>query len=66
MMGGSLLGSSNTLDGIRSVIARFYAGESKELAPIDADSWSVLRTNGEALPGVIVRLKRGRYRFEST
>ena len=58
-----LLGSSATLDGIKSVIAKFYYSE-KELLPVDPDEWQIIGKNG-VLKGVRVILKNKRYRFES-
>ena len=59
----TLLGSSSTLDGIKSVIAKFYYSE-KELLPVAANEWKIIGKNG-ALKYVRVILKSGRYRFES-
>lgn len=64
---GRLWGSSNTLDGIGQVIAAFYAGERKDLRPVDGakiPSWTVHRADGRQIAGVIVVQRRGRYRFE--
>src|SRR5690606_39257133 len=67
VMGGSLLGSSNTFEGIQDVIARFYAGERKSLEALDDGvTWRVSSPKRGVFPDVIVRLKRGRYRFEKT
>lgn len=59
----TLLGSSATLDGIKTVIAKFYHSE-KELLPVTANEWQITGKNG-ALNGVRVVLKGKRYRFES-
>ena len=59
----TLLGSSATLDGIKTVIAKFYYSE-KELLSLSANEWSVIGKNG-VLKGVRVILKGKRYRFES-
>ena len=59
----TLLGSSSTLDGIKSVITKFYYGE-KELSPVYANEWQIIGKNG-VLNGVRVILKGKRYRFES-
>ena len=59
----TLLGSAPTLDGIKSVIAKFYYSE-KELLPVSANEWQIICNNG-ALNGVRVILKNKRYRFES-
>ena len=59
----TLLGSSATLDGIKTVIAKFYYSE-KELLPLFANEWQIVGKNG-AIDGVRVILKNKRYRFES-
>ena len=59
----TLLGSSSTLDGIKTVIAKFYYGE-KELLSLSANEWQIIGKNG-ALNSVRVILKGKRYRFES-
>ena len=59
----TLLASSPTLDGIKSVIAKFYYSE-KELLSLSANEWQIIGKNG-ALNGVRVVLKGKRYRFES-
>ena len=59
----TLLGSSATLDGIKTVIAKFYYGE-KELLPVSPNEWQIIGKNG-VLKGVRVILKGKRYRFES-
>ena len=59
----TLLGSSSTLDGIKTVIAKFYHFE-KELLPVSPNEWQIIGRNG-ALKYVRVILKNGRYRFES-
>ena len=59
----TLLGSSTTLDGIKSVIAKFYYSE-KELISVAPNEWQIVGRNG-ALKYVRVILKKGRYRFES-
>ena len=59
----TLLGSSATLDGIKSVITKFYYSE-KELLPVAPNEWNIIGKNG-ALKDMRVILKRGRYRFES-
>lgn len=53
-----LLASSNTLEGIKGSINRFYCGEEKEV-----QGENVIGSKG-ILEGVRVILKRGRYRFE--
>ena len=59
----TLLGSSATLECIKSVITKFYYSE-KELLPVAANEWQIVGKNG-VLNGMRVILKRGRYRFES-
>lgn len=59
----TLLGSSSTLDGIKTVIAKFYYGE-KELLSLVTNEWQIIGKNG-AIDGVRVILKGKRYRFES-
>ena len=59
-----LLGSAPTLERVKEVIAAFYGGEQKELRPLNDASWSVHKADGSRL-STVVRLKKGRYRFES-
>ena len=59
----TLLASSATLDGIKSVIAKFYHFE-KELLPVSPNEWKIIGRNG-TLKYVRVILKDKRYRFES-
>ena len=59
----TLLGSSSTLDGIKTVITKFYYSE-KELLSLSANEWKIIGKNG-VLNGVRVVLKKSRYRFES-
>lgn len=59
----TLLGSAPTLDGIKTVIAKFYYSE-KELISLSANEWQIIGKNG-AINGVRVIFKKGRYRFES-
>ena len=59
----TLLGSSTTFDGIKSVIAKFYYGE-KELISVSPTEWKIIGKNG-VLKDMRVILKNGRYRFES-
>ena len=59
----TLLGSSATLDGIKTIIAKFYYSE-KELLSLSANEWQIIGKNG-VLKDMRVILKRGRYRFES-
>ena len=59
----TLVGSSATLDGIKSVIAKFYYFE-KELISVAPNEWQIIGKNG-VLNGMRVILKNGRYRFES-
>lgn len=57
------LGSSPAFEGIQDVIAKFYAGERKELVKQEDGTWSVLGSKG-VLSGVRVRFHSGRWRFE--
>ena len=59
----TLLASSPTLDGIKSVIAKFYHSE-KELISLSPNEWQIIGRNG-VLKYVRVILKGKRYRFES-
>ena len=59
----TLLASSATLDGIKSVIEKFYHSE-KELLSVYPNEWQIIGKNG-ALNGVRVIFKNKRYRFES-
>ena len=59
----SLIGSSATFDGIKSVIANFYYGE-RELIPVSDTEWKIIGKMG-VLKYARVILKKGRYRFES-
>ncbi len=59
----TLLASAPTLDGIKSVIAKFYYSE-KELLSVSDNEWQIIGKNG-VLNDMRVILKKGRYRFES-
>ncbi len=59
----TLLGSSATLDGIKSIVEKFYYSE-KELLPVSDNEWQIIGKNG-VLKYARVILKKGRYRFES-
>ena len=59
----SLIGSSATFDGIKSVIAKFYYGE-KELLSASDNEWQIIGKNG-VINDMRVILKGKRYRFES-
>ena len=59
----TLLGSSSTLEGIKTVIAKFYYSE-KELTSLSANEWKIIGKNG-VLKDMRVILKNGRDRFES-
>ena len=59
----TLLGSSATLDGIKSIVEKFYYSE-KELLPVSDNEWQIIGKNG-VLKDMRVILKKGRYRFES-
>ena len=59
----TLLGSSATLDGIKSIVEKFYYSE-KELLPVSDNEWQIIGKNG-VLNDMRVILKKGRYRFES-
>ena len=57
-----LLATSPTLDGIASMINRFWYSESYTVNPVTLAIEHPART----VDGYHVRLYRGRYRFEST
>ena len=60
-----LLASAGTLEDIGALIARFYGGEAKPLRELGSGIWELLRAEGkDALKGVRVVLRAGRYRFE--
>ena len=59
----TLLASSATFDGIKSIVEKFYYSE-KELLPVSDNEWQIIGKNG-VLNDMRVILKRGRYRFES-
>ena len=59
----TLLGSSATLDGIKSIVEKFYYSE-KELLPVSDNEWKIIGKMG-VLNNMRVILKKGRYRFES-
>ena len=59
----TLLGSSATLDGIKSIVEKFYYSE-KELLPVSDNEWQIIGKNG-VLNNMRVILEKGRYRFES-
>lgn len=58
----TLYGSAPSLEGIKSVIKRFYAGEEKTLVPETKTTWKVVGENGRILSTRVVK-KGGRYRF---
>jgi hypothetical protein len=57
----TLLATSHSLDGIASLIARFYGGERKALRP-DGSEWRINGARGE-IPGVRIVQRRGLYCF---
>ena len=59
----TLLASSATFDGIKSIVEKFYYSE-KELLPVSDNEWQIIGKNG-VLKDMRVILKKGRYRFES-
>ena len=59
----TLLGSSTTFDGIKSIVEKFYCSE-KELISVAPDEWKIIGKMG-VLKYARVVLKKGRYRFES-
>ena len=63
IMKTTLLGSSTTLDGIKSIVEKFYYSE-KNLIPLAPDEWQIIGKNG-VINDMRVILKKGRYRFES-
>ena len=62
-MKATLISSSATLDGIKSVIAKYYYSE-KELISVAPNEWQIIGKNG-VINGMRVILKGKRYRFES-
>lgn len=62
MRSKNLLASSATVDGLCSVISRFYGGEG----PVSLQDGGAVVKRGTVVPGVRWRLQRGRYRFETT
>ena len=59
----TLLGSSTTFDGIKSIVEKFYCSE-KELISVADNEWKIIGKMG-VLKYARVILKKGRYRFES-
>lgn len=59
-----LLGSASSEEGIINLINKFWYTNSVKLEPIDNKSWKVHNSKG-VVNGFIVKLKSGRYRFES-
>ena len=59
----TLLGSSTTFDGIKSIVEKFYCSE-KELISVSDNEWKIIGKMG-VLKYARVILKKGRYRFES-
>ena len=59
----TLLASSPTFDGIKSIVEKFYYSE-KELLPVSDNEWQIIGKNG-VLNDMRVILEKGRYRFES-
>lgn len=67
MKGSTLIASATTLEGARQAVSKFYAGSTITLAPTpwreDGSVWTVATGRGH-IAEVVVRLVRGRYRFE--
>lgn len=60
-----LLASADTRDDIMASIKDFYCGSALYMLGNDAEGWKVHSVkSGKELPGVQVRLAKGRYRFE--
>lgn len=60
---GKLLGSSGSLEGIKSVIAKFYMGATVTLTPVSEKEWSV--STGRGLQSKVRVIKKGkRFAFE--
>lgn len=59
----TLLGSSATFDGIKSIVEQFY-NSKKELISVSDNEWKIIGRMG-VLKYSRVILKNGRYRFES-
>lgn len=60
-----LIASSNTSDGLKNLIAKYFysAPEKIEFVEIDPESWSV-KISGKELTAYQVSLVKTRYRFE--
>jgi len=61
--GGTLFGSSGSLEGIKQVITKFYMGATVTLTPISENEWSV--STGRGLQSKVRVIKKSRrFRFE--
>jgi hypothetical protein len=58
-----LRGSSSTDGGIRKVISDYFGGSEIKLNDLGDGNWEVFNRNGK-VPGFVVRLIKGKYRFE--
>lgn len=61
--GGTLFGTSGSLEGIKQVISAFYVGEKITLEPIGKNEWSVANSS-RVIDKVHVVKKGKRFRFE--
>lgn len=61
---GNILATAGTLESIREAIIDFYCGPVKTLEADGPDRWRVIGRDGLPHIGVVVVLRRGRYRFE--
>ena len=59
-----LLASSSTLEGIETLITRFFCGDRKTLTESSNGVWIICRAAGTPLDGMQVRRAGKRYRFE--
>ena len=59
----TLLASSGTEEGIKSLIRKFYCMERDAAINIQEDG-AIKRLDGFQFPNVVVKKKKGRYRFE--
>ena len=58
-----LIGSSNTLDGLLTLVQRNWSWSTPSAICIDKDLWSV-QVNGKDIQGLRILKKSGRYRLE--
>lgn len=56
------LSSSPTLEGLKKHIAKYYAGEEKELRPAEPGRWTIhSTTTGRQLSTLAIQTRRGFY-----